>query len=341
MTTTQIQKRNGKSQRLKVIKAGEGYFAVESTEGKIFYTVSIADNGTTSCSCADFIRNHKNDDSFRCKHILAVHDCDGVYEESLLLDRKHPKLDGRFIKNISGRDFCLYAGLLDYAHQKGLLKLECSIIQYPCEANGHEAICTAVAEAKNGEVFVDIGDANSKNTNKMIAPHIIRMASTRAKARCLRDMCNIGMTCLEELGDLKDVIGLDTAETRIVPQKAIAKQLKNADPAFSDAKKTVPETKHDEKTETKAAKTAQTAVHERPAKTDGNGSKGNDTAGKASDKLPKISEAQRRAMLNLAKRRGHSSEELDTMVKNAYGISIDGLNTQQASAFIRQIQSAA
>jgi hypothetical protein len=332
MTTTQIQKRNGKSQRLKVIKAGEGYFAVESTEGKIFYTVSIADNGTTSCSCADFIRNHKNDDSFRCKHILAVQDCDGVYEESLLLDRKQPKLDGRFIKNISGRDFCLYAGLLDYAHQKGLLKLECSILQYPNEVNGHEAICTAVAEAKNGEVFVDIGDANSKNTNKMIAPHIIRMASTRAKARCLRDLCNIGMTCLEELGDLKDVIGIDTVEAKFVPQSTIPKKQAKS-----------PEIKHDEKTETKAPKTAQTAVHERPAKPDGNGSKGNNSAGKAGDNLPKtaISEAQKRAMLNLAKRRGHSSEELDTMVKNAYGISIDELSTQQASAFIRHIQSAA
>jgi len=35
------------------------------------------------------------------------------------------------------------------------------------------------------------------------------MASTRAKARAFRDMDNIGMTCLEELGDLSDVITHD------------------------------------------------------------------------------------------------------------------------------------
>jgi hypothetical protein len=38
------------------------------------------------------------------------------------------------------------------------------------------------------------------------------MASTRAKARCLRDLDNIGITCLEELGDLSEVIGAEGAE---------------------------------------------------------------------------------------------------------------------------------
>ena len=36
-----------------------------------------------------------------------------------------------------------------------------------------------------------------------------RMASTRAKGRALRDMCNIGIACLEELADFDDVIGSD------------------------------------------------------------------------------------------------------------------------------------
>ena len=52
--------------------------------------------------------------------------------------------------------------------------------------------------SRNGELFSDIGDADPSNVNRKIAPHIIRMASTRAKARVLRDLCNIGITCLEE-----------------------------------------------------------------------------------------------------------------------------------------------
>ena len=39
-----------------------------------------------------------------------------------------PHLDEHFIKTIQGRDFVLYAGLLDLAHQMGLKRLEVDII---------------------------------------------------------------------------------------------------------------------------------------------------------------------------------------------------------------------
>ena len=116
-----------------------------------------------------------------------------------------PRLDERFIMSVQGKDFVLYSGLLDLAHQQGLTRLEVELIQYPTEANGREAICRAVATSKSGETFTDLGDANPNNCSRNIVPHLIRMASTRAKARALRDLSNIGMTALEELAGSDDL----------------------------------------------------------------------------------------------------------------------------------------
>ncbi len=110
-----------------------------------------------------------------------------------------------FVKSIDGKDFVLYAGLLDLAHQMGLLSIQVELIQFPGDDNHHTAICKASAHAKGGPVYIDIGDANPLNCNSKVGKHLIRMASTRAKARALRDLTNIGMTCLEELGDADDV----------------------------------------------------------------------------------------------------------------------------------------
>ena len=83
-------------------------------------------------------------------------------ENARFCEKSVPRLDDRFMTNIKGKDFVLYAGVLDLATQKGLLKLEVELLQYPTKENGNEAICRAVAESKTGEVFSDIGDANPK-----------------------------------------------------------------------------------------------------------------------------------------------------------------------------------
>ncbi|MGH2390610.1 MAG: hypothetical protein ACRDIE_20615 [Chloroflexota bacterium] len=108
-----------------------------------------------------------------------------------------------FIVNRQGKDFVLYAGLLDQAHREGLKRITTTLVQAPSEDNGQLAICRAEVETEKG-VFSGIGDASPANVGRMIAAHTVRMAETRAKARALRDAINVGVTAFEELGDLDE-----------------------------------------------------------------------------------------------------------------------------------------
>lgn len=97
-----------------------------------------------------------------------------------------------------GKRFVLYAGLLEEAHSRGLRGIETELLQVPSSENGEVAIARAVVRTEDGK-FSGIGDASPANVGRNIAPHIIRMAETRAKARALRDAINVGVTALEEL----------------------------------------------------------------------------------------------------------------------------------------------
>ena len=323
MTAKEIQKRNAKAENLRVLQADDGSFYVESEKGKILYNV-ILDDEETSCTCGDFARNSKKDSNFQCKHMLAVLNAIPKQEiKNARFCEKHvPKLDDRFITSIKNKDFVLYVGVLDLATQKGLLKLEVELLQFPTKENGNEAICRAVAEGKHGEVFSDIGDANPSNCHSMIAKHLIRMASTRAKGRALRDMCNIGIACLEELADFDDVIGSGKPK-KASPKKAAGKTGAKATPKKTAAKKKAPaeDTKEPKAPEKEEPKT--------------------DSGDQAKSTQPKMSEAQKRAIYNLSRRRGISVDELEQMVTDAYGCDLDNLTSSDASAFIRQLQQAA
>lgn len=114
-------------------------------------------------------------------------------------------MDRRYVIQREGKDFALYAGLLDLAHERGLLSIETVIVQLPTEANGNMAVVQAAVRLSDAQgvlrTFQGIGDAAPGNVNRMMAPHILRMAETRAKARALRDAVNVGEALADDPSD--------------------------------------------------------------------------------------------------------------------------------------------
>ena len=104
-------------------------------------------------------------------------------------------------KKVGEKEVVTYAGVLALAHDDGLRSIRTTLVQIPDKENDQTAIVTATVRTNKG-VFAGIGDANPGNVNRRIAPHLIRMAETRAKARALKDSVNVGIVALEELGEL-------------------------------------------------------------------------------------------------------------------------------------------
>ncbi|HEX2035164.1 MAG TPA: hypothetical protein VHS99_13345 [Chloroflexota bacterium] len=125
-----------------------------------------------------------------------------------------------FVINRHGKDYVLYAGLLDLAHQQGLQAIKTHLIQAPTAENGQVAICLAEVTTEKG-TFTGIGDADPGNVNRMMANALIRMAETRAKARAMRDAVNVGLVALEELAEgAMDGPGAEDAPPRSAAQPA-------------------------------------------------------------------------------------------------------------------------
>ena len=315
------QERVERSKPLKVFLVGDGSYLVESSQNRICYKVRVA-NGTKVCTCEDFAANAESDPEFICKHILAVHS-NGNGHPVLPVEKDKPKLDERFVMTIQGREFVRYSGLLDLAHQRGLATLTVEAVQYPTKDNGNEAICKAVAESHLGDVFIDIGDANPTNVNKVIASHLLRMASTRAKARVLRDMTNIGMTCLEELAEIDDITGGSGGEPEV--RTTNKRPPRESRPVVNQA---------GEKQIQSAQQSVKTGPAEKPESPP-------EPATQKPTTGVKIFLAQIKAIENLAKRRNITSEELDQIVTKQHGTSLQDLTSADASSLIGFLQKSA
>lgn len=99
-----------------------------------------------------------------------------------------------------GKQYVLYVGLLDEAHNVGLRRIDTAIVQIPNAGNSHVAIVKATVEMNDGRTFSGLGDASPENLERNQRVHALRFAETRAKARALRDATNIGAAALEDLG---------------------------------------------------------------------------------------------------------------------------------------------
>jgi hypothetical protein len=331
MTAKELLKRNIKSDNLRVLQTEDDQFFVESEKGKILYQVTFTDD-ETSCTCGDFAKNSRKDPNFRCKHIISVINSvpAGDVENGCFLEKKRPKLDERWIIEIEGNQFVKYAGLLDYAHQIGISSIEVEPLQLPTKDNGNFAICRATVVSKQGESYTDIGDANPTNCNAKVGKHLLRLASTRAIARALRSFTNVGLTALEELADLNDVLPNNSAKkTKPKTGKAAGNADKKVPKAKTDTKKKPPaKAKSEPKAKSKKPKEPEKSEPKVEAKE------------KSASTQPDMSEAQKRAIYNLSRRRGISVEELEQMCENAYSVSVEKLNSKDASSFIRNLQAA-
>lgn len=145
-------------------------------------------------------------------------------------------INEKFIINLQGKSFVTYEGLLDLAHQMGIISLDVELLQFPSEENNMTAIARAVATTEKNR-FSDIGDASPRSVNSMLAPHIIRMASTRAKARALRDLTNVGMTAIEELSIDEDV--KDAGEPYTVDEAPTKRQIETIKKLADDLNKEI------------------------------------------------------------------------------------------------------
>jgi len=110
------------------------------------------------------------------------------------------------------RPYVTKEGLIYYAQKSKLLAgIEVEIV----ERKQNFCLVKARVLTKDGGRYEAYGDADVNNTNRMITPHLIRMAETRAVNRALRIAFPIGLCSFEELAE-QDIV--DSTQEREVQE---------------------------------------------------------------------------------------------------------------------------
>lgn len=112
-----------------------------------------------------------------------------------------PRIPREFLYDNHGTPAILWGGLLHMAHEAGLCAMQVDVVTVTPEF----AVMRATATFNDGGVWTDIGDATPLTVGKKVKDSFIRMASTRAKARCLRTALDIDYMAHCELPDSDDL----------------------------------------------------------------------------------------------------------------------------------------
>lgn len=181
---------------VELLPDGTAKVASQSNGATVYHVV----NGV--CNCRDF---EKAPHGF-CKHRLSA----AIAKRARELTTE--KLDApaqpdapatpqgipaQHVVMIQGKAFVKFAGLLQMAHERGLVALTADWTYN----DGELSLAHAVATFQDGRRFEESGDASPANTNRKVVTHFRRVALTRAKARVLRDALGVDLVAVEELSD--------------------------------------------------------------------------------------------------------------------------------------------
>jgi hypothetical protein len=205
---------------VELLEDGKAKVASQSNGTVVYHVV----NG--GCTCKDYVKAPSN----WCKHRIAA----GLYKRATALvqrklaqstgastngpvpatqepGRGAPQADvpgpaqpetpqgvpAQHVVLIQGKPFVRFAGLLQMAHERGLVALTADWTYNSDELS----LAHAVATFQDGRRFEESGDATPGNTTRKVAVHFRRVALTRAKARVLRDALGVDLVAVEELAE--------------------------------------------------------------------------------------------------------------------------------------------